>query len=87
MEIHGYACIPAWESTSTRALLSAVVENLGIAVVPKRLIEIERTSQLIECIHIENIEFKRNFNIVYHKNKYLSKSIKEFMKLCDDAEK
>lgn len=87
MEIHGYACIPAWESTSTRALLSAVVENLGIAVVPKRLIEIERTSQLIECIHIENIEFKRNFNIVYHKNKYLSKSIKEFMKLCDDVEK
>lgn len=86
MESHGYACTPSWESTSTRALLSAVVENLGIAVVPKRLIEIERTSELIQCIHIKDIEFKRTFNIVYHKNKFLSKSIKEFMKLCENIE-
>lgn len=86
MESHGFVFTPSWESTSTRALLSAVVENLGIAIVPNRLIEIERTSQLIECIHIENIEFKRSFNIVYHKNKYLSKSIKEFMKLCENID-
>lgn len=84
MESHGYACTPSWESTSTRALLSAVVENLGIAVVPNRLIEIERTSELIQCISIKDIEFKRTFNIVYHKNKFLSKSIKEFMQLCEN---
>lgn len=86
MEIHGYACTPTWESKSTRALLSAVVENLGIAVVPQRLIEIERTSQLIERITIKGIEFKRSFNVVYHKNKYLSKSIIDFMKLCAKIE-
>lgn len=84
MESHGYVCTPSWESTSTRALLSAVVENLGIAVVPNRLIEIERTSELIQCISIKDIEFKRTFNIVYHKNKFLSKSIKEFMQLCEN---
>ena len=33
------SCRPAWESVSTQAIVSAVAEGLGVAVLPQLLVE------------------------------------------------
>jgi hypothetical protein len=31
---------------------------------------------------VNGIQFKRQFKIIYHKNKYLTESMKQFIDLC-----
>lgn len=82
MESKGISIIPVWESTSTRAIINAVIEGIGISVLPLQLIQHELGQKKIKIVPIKGIEFKRNFSIIYHKNKYLTQSVLAFMNLC-----
>lgn len=73
---------PAWESTSTQALVRGVVNNLGISILPYYLAYQELTQELVVEIPVKNLELYRYFSIIYHQNKYLSESAKAFLALC-----
>lgn len=78
---------PAWESLSTAALLHAAREGLGVAVVPKRMMD---GQQGLRQIEIEGIRFQRKYKIIYHRHKYLTGAAKAFIELChtfDEADK
>ena len=52
---------------STTALVNAVINGLGIAVLPHHMVigPIERG--LVVAAHVKGLSFKRKFHIVYHK--------------------
>lgn len=77
---------PSWESLSTAALLNAASMGLGIAVVPCRMIHDRVEDGSVCVIQVEGIEFRRKYKIVYHKNKYLTKSVCDFLNLCRQYE-
>lgn len=74
---------PVWESVSTQAIIQAVTAGLGISVLPYRMIESDLESKLVKQIKINNVNFSRNFFIIYHQNKFLTKSAKEFINLVN----
>ena len=82
MTTHGLEISPNWESTSTQAIVRAVKENLGISVLPYLLIEDSLDREEISQFEIKGIEFKRNFSVIYHRNKFLTESAKFFLALC-----
>lgn len=83
LNLHGLnASSPAWESSSTQAILSAVAEGIGISVLPLRLVDSYRHSDKIRRLPVEDLEFKRNFKMVYHRHKFLTPAMKDFMELC-----
>lgn len=83
LSLHGLnAASPAWESSSTQAILSAVAEGIGISVLPLRLVDSYRHNDKICRLPVEDMEFKRRFKMVYHKNKFLTPAMKDFMELC-----
>lgn len=77
-----YAYVPAWESTSTQALMNAARKGLGIAVIPYMLAQEKlKTGELVE-VQVDGLRFERGFHMIYHKNKFLTGLAKEFMEIC-----
>lgn len=63
-------------STNTEAIKNAVIHGRGIAVLSKRMVIKEVENGEIVILPIEEAEVTRNINLVIHKNKYISKSLK-----------
>ena len=82
----GIHVIPVWESLSTTALVNAVINGLGIAVLPHRMILPALRQGLICTVKVEGLSFSRNFHIIHHKDKFLTTSAKRFITLCRDFE-
>lgn len=82
----GYSVIPTWESTSTIALINAVINGLGISVLPYMLVKDSLSDGAIASVHIDGLKFSRKFNIIYHKNKFLTTTAKSFIEMCKTTE-
>lgn len=67
------------EMGSTEAVKSAVKEGLGLSFVSKRAVELELALNLVKGIEIKNLIIKRNFYLVYLKNKDFSPPSKKFL--------
>ncbi|NLM13586.1 MAG: LysR family transcriptional regulator [Epulopiscium sp.] len=78
----GIKIIPVWESTSTKAIIKAVQANLGISVLPYLMVKDSLERKEISQFQIDGIRFKRSFSVIYHQNKFLTQSAKDFIALC-----
>lgn len=77
-----YSFSPSWESTSTDALVNAVLEGLGVSVLPYMMVRERLEKGIIVELHVENLNFNRGFSIIYHKNKLLTNTAREFIEMC-----
>lgn len=76
---------PAWESTSTQALLYAVGSGLGIAVLPEQLARSAAQQGRVEVRPLEGLFPPRQHELVWHRDKFLSRPIRQFMALCRET--
>lgn len=76
--IHDFHVTPVWESSSTTALINAAAAGLGISILPKRLLEKQLRMHQIFSFTIKNVDLKRHYYLVYHKNKYISPAMQYF---------
>lgn len=77
---------PVWEGISTTALVNAVIKGLGISVLPRRMVTGAVQKGSVYTAQVEGIEFHREFYVVYHKDKRLTKLLKDFVTLCKNYE-
>ena len=82
----GIHVTPVWEAMSTTALVNAVINGLGIAVLPHRMILPALRQGLICTVKVDGLSFSRNFHIIHHKDKFLTASAKRFIALCKEYE-
>lgn len=82
MTLQGINIIPAWESTSTQAIIRAVQAELGISVLPYLLVEESLKNKRIARFWIKDITLSRKLSVIYHKNKLITKGAKDFIDLC-----
>lgn len=80
--LHDIKLEPTWESISTQAIVQAVANGMGVAVLPLLLVEPLLTQGILVTRPIEGISLKRKFTIIYHKNKYITDIMREFIALC-----
>lgn len=85
-EAAGFSVRPAWEAMSTTALVNAVINGLGIAVLPYRMVIGPLERGLIVSASVEGLSFKRKYQIIYHREKYLTSSARRFIDLCRNYE-
>ncbi len=86
IEQAGFSVTPIWEAMSTTALVNAVINGLGIAVLPQRMVVGPLAHGLVVAVRVKGLDFRRNFHIVYHKEKFLTSSAKAFINLCRNYE-
>lgn len=82
MALHGINWHLAWECNGSDVLKSAAINGVGVAVISQRLVENEIKTGELRSIKVEDVEMKRNFSVIYHKNKYITKAMKAFIDLC-----
>ncbi|MFZ7131833.1 MAG: LysR family transcriptional regulator [Eubacteriales bacterium] len=80
----GIEVVPICESISTQAIVRAVNAGLGLSVLPYLLVKDSLERQEITTVKIKNVSLKRKFRIIYHKNKYITQSAKDFISLCQN---
>jgi DNA-binding transcriptional LysR family regulator len=71
-----------WECNGSDSLKNAAIRGIGVGVISKLLVEYELRSGELRVLRAEGVDFKRKFCIIYHKNKYLSESMKAFFQIC-----
>ncbi|HBF4255584.1 TPA: LysR family transcriptional regulator [Clostridioides difficile] len=67
-----------WSCYNSEAILRAVVDNFGIAVISELLIEDYLKKHLLWACDIEGINLHRTFDIVYHRSKFFTENISAF---------
>lgn len=72
----------SWTCNNADTIKLAVAEGLGVSVISKRAVENEVRSGLLCIKELKGVHFYRNFKIVYHKNKYLTATMKKLIELC-----
>ncbi|CBZ05263.1 LysR family transcriptional regulator [Clostridium botulinum] len=79
--LHNLRANPEWTSINSQALIYAVKQNLGISVLPKILIEEEINSGEIFEIKVNDFELVNINHIVFHKDKFQTKSFKTLIEI------
>lgn len=72
---------PLWESTSTQAIVKGVAEGIGVAVLPYLLVARDISENTVQMLPLQR-PLHRDFNIVWHKSKYITPNMDAFMTLC-----
>ena len=72
---------PIWESSSTQAIVKGVAAGIGVAVLPYLLLEKDIQEHTVDQVTITP-PLKRDFNIIYHKSKYLTTNMHGFINAC-----
>lgn len=80
--LHGIEIEPAWESISTQAIVRAVANGFGVAVLPLLLVENHLAQDTLITRPIEGISLNQKFTIIHHKNKFITGAMQEFIGLC-----
>ena len=80
--LRGISLQPMWESASTQAIVKAVSFGLGISFLPEQLIHRYLENKII-CTHdVADVDLTRKHYLVWHKNKYLTNAMADFISLC-----
>lgn len=82
--VHGLLLTPIWESTSTQALIRAVSKGIGISILPETLVQDALAQKDVCSCPIQDEALIRDNHLVWHKNKYLSPIMKDFLQLCQE---
>lgn len=70
-----------WTCNNTDTIKNAVAAGLGVSVISKQAVVNEIKAGLLLEKHVKGIEFKRQFKLIYHKNKYITAPMQQFMGL------
>ena len=75
-----------WSCTNTEAIKNTVIRGKGIALLSKMIVKEEVEKGLLKILSLKNVKIKREIKLIYHKNKYISETINEFIDVCINKE-
>ncbi len=82
LRAQGIAICERWTCASAQSIVAAAREGLGLTVISRRLVEHDIAHGALCEIEVEDVHFERSFSLCYHKDKYLTPPLCEFMRLC-----
>lgn len=86
MEQNNVEPIVRWSSYSFGALIDAVENDLGVAVISGLLARKNQKNNNYHICNIEGDDLSRAFKLIYHKDKYISHILSKFTEICMDSE-
>lgn len=68
-----------WNSTNTDSIKNAVIEGQGLGVLSTLIIKDEIKNGKLHMIEVEDADISRDICVIYHKNKFISDYLKNFI--------
>ena len=75
---------PIMESASNQAIVSAAIQNLGVAILPEELIEKQIKKKRLKKITVTDKEFIRTSYLIHHKSKSFTPTKKQVFDFAYD---
>jgi len=72
----------AWSCANYEVVISAVKENLGVSVISAKLCYDSLANGTLWSCDINDAKLNRQFKLIYHKDKYFSKIMNEFVEFA-----
>jgi len=69
---------------SNEAIKKAVENGLGISIISKYVVQKEADQGLLRMVTLANERIMRKFFIIYHEDKYLSNTLRAFLKIASE---
>jgi DNA-binding transcriptional LysR family regulator len=69
--------------SNTESIKQAVCSSLALAALPKIAISEEEQKGLVKGFAVEGLELARNFNLIFHKQKYFTAAMQQFVSVCN----
>ena len=73
-----------WSCTNVQAIINSVMAGRGIGILSNLLIADELRSGELRMLNIDDIHIRRKLRLVYHKNKYLTDAMQQFIHICTE---
>ena len=74
---------PLWDCYSFEAIKEALLHNLGISVMSPRVVKRELATGELWACRLEDISFRRTFDLVCRKGKFFSNTLSRFVEICE----
>ena len=74
-----------WSSHGFDSIIEALLANQGITVISERIAKPYVNNGTLKIIEIQDFDINRNFSLVYHKNKFISKQITDLINIINIA--
>lgn len=75
-----------WECNTPEVMKKAVINNLGISVMSLRLVKEELEKGLLCASTVEGCDWRRQFSLVYHKDKFITEAMKVVMEIIQTTD-
>lgn len=85
LKSRGVEVRPLWQSISNHAILSGVAAGLGLATLPLSLVQPAIDAGQVSQFWVEGVRCTRQFRLLYHQNKYLTRPMREMIRLCQET--
>ena len=69
---------------SLEAIKQAVIANLGVSVLSRFAIEQEVAAGQLQVLEVPDLEIKRNFRLIHHKDRQFSEPTLAFLRLLKE---
>lgn len=76
----------SWTCNNVDTIKAAVIAGLGVSVLSKRAVTKEAAAGELLIKALKGMRFRRKFKIIYHKNKYLTIPMRDFITLCTTSQ-
>ncbi len=74
-----------WTCTNSEATKNAVEHGRGLAILSRMIIKNEVEEGILKILQLEDIHVRRQIHLIYHKDKFLSKPLKQFIAICSNV--
>lgn len=74
-----------WSCTNIQAIKTAVISGRGLAMVSKMTVSKELQDGSLKILNVNNTKVSRDINLIYHKDKFKSRLINEFINICKEV--
>lgn len=85
MDLQEITLTPLWESLSILALVRGVEAGMGVSVLPLRLVGERIRQGKLAVLPVKDVQWKRNFFRLQHRNKILDESAEEWAMLMAEC--
>lgn len=82
MAANGISWEAVWTCNNADTIKNAVAENLGVSVISRRTVKNEVEAGCLHIVQVDPLRFERTFKIIYHRNKYFTETLRNFVDFC-----
>jgi len=82
MARHHLCWSSSWTCNNTDSIKEAVSLGLGISTLSERTVHRQLSEGTLLRIPVPELSFRRQFKIVYHKNKYITQAMQQVVRFC-----